>query len=179
MKKIKKTKKRNRITLRDYFKKFYPIDRNKARKKLNYDTKQNIILFSSSFNIPIKNYELAREAIKISKNNFLTVELVNKSRKEVLNLLNACDMVLMTSKNEGSPQIIKEAMACNRPIISTDVGDVREVISKIEGCYISNFSPKKLAQYIDSALKFTRKEIALMQEIKYCNLIIKKYRRSF
>ena len=39
--------------------------------------------------------------------------------------MNACDVALLTSIHEGSPQFIKEALACNRPIVSTDVGDVR------------------------------------------------------
>jgi glycosyltransferase involved in cell wall biosynthesis len=50
--------------------------------------------------------------------------------------LNASDVLLLTSISEGSPNIVKEALACNTPIVSVDVGDVAERISEIEGCHI-------------------------------------------
>ena len=55
---------------------------------------------------------------------------------EVPILLNAIDVLLMTSHHEGSPMIIKEALACNTPIVSLDVGDVKERLMNIEGCYV-------------------------------------------
>jgi glycosyltransferase involved in cell wall biosynthesis len=63
----------------------------------------------------------------------------------------------MTSIREGSPQIIKEAMACGCPIVTTDVGDVKKVISTIEGCYITSFNPYEIAEKIKIALEFSRK----------------------
>jgi len=59
--------------------------------------------------------------------------------------LNAADAVLMTSHHEGSPNIVKEALACNRPVVSVDVGDVRERIEGIEGCHIAASDPSDLA----------------------------------
>jgi glycosyltransferase involved in cell wall biosynthesis len=63
----------------------------------------------------------------------------------------------MTSIREGSPQIIKEAMACGCPIVTTDVGDVKKLITNIEGCYITNFNPNVIAEKIKIALEFSRK----------------------
>ena len=60
----------------------------------------------------------------------------------------------MTSFSEGSPNVIKEAMACNCPIVSTDVGDVREVFGETEGCYISCPDSFKVAEEIKKALEF-------------------------
>jgi glycosyltransferase involved in cell wall biosynthesis len=59
--------------------------------------------------------------------------------------LNASDLVLLTSFHEGSPTIIKEALACNLPIVSVDVGDVAERIQGIEGCYIALSEPVDIA----------------------------------
>ena len=67
----------------------------------------------------------------------------------------AADVVLLTSVTEGSPNVIKEAMACNCPIVSTDVGDVREVLGNTEGCYISGLDPVEVAEKTKKALEFS------------------------
>jgi glycosyltransferase involved in cell wall biosynthesis len=59
--------------------------------------------------------------------------------------LNASDVILLTSLHEGSPNIIKEALACNLPVVSLDVGDVRERIQDVEGCYLALPEPSDLA----------------------------------
>ena len=47
---------------------------------------------------------------------------------------------------EGSPQFVKEAMACNCPIVSVDVGDVKEVIDSVENCYLAPYDAKDIAE---------------------------------
>ena len=67
----------------------------------------------------------------------------------------ACDAFLMTSKTEGSPQVIKEAMACGCPIVSVDVGDVAERTEGVEGCYVvGSRAPHVLADALEKALLF-------------------------
>ena len=115
------------------------------------------ILFCSSFDIKVKNYQLAKDAIKIlSEYEIEIIELKNKSREEVNLLLNACNLLLLTSLSEGSPQIIKEAMACNCPIVATDVGDINEVIENTEGCYITSFDSREVAQKIHKAIQYSK-----------------------
>lgn len=123
------------------FEKFYPIDRQTAREKLGWN-KKRYVLFASSPNRPEKNYQLASEAVGGLNNNVVgdeTVELVtleNIPHDKINYYLNAANVLLMTSNYEGSPNIIKEAMACNCPIVSTDVGDVGWVVGKTEGCLL-------------------------------------------
>jgi teichuronic acid biosynthesis glycosyltransferase TuaC len=134
---------------------FYPIDKNVARRQLKLSPSKRYVLFSSSFSTPIKNYPLANEAC-ISFDNLELIELIGFTRQEVNLLLNACDLALITSYNEGSCQFLKEAMACNCPIVSTKVGDA-EVFGKTEGCYITNFVKEDVISKIKEALDFSQK----------------------
>ena len=70
--------------------------------------------------------------------------------------MNACDTLLLTSLHEGSPNVIKEALACNLPVVSVAVGDVPNLLEDIEGCFICNYSPEDIAAKIKLALKVDR-----------------------
>ena len=136
---------------------FYPINKKTARKKTGLSLQKKYLLFSSSFANLVKNYPLAKEAIIRSGIEIELIELKGYNREEVALLMNAVDAVIMTSFTEGSPQFIKEAMACNTPIISTDVGDVAEIIKDTDGCYLTNNRPEDVASNIQKALKFNNK----------------------
>ena len=137
---------------------FKPTDKTTAKKRLGLCAVKKYILFSSSFDMPVKNYSLARKSLeRININNIELVELKGYTREEVGLLMNACDIALLTSVREGSPQFVKEAMACNCPIVSTDVGDVREVIGDTKGCHITTFEPEDIAEKITMALDFSEK----------------------
>lgn len=80
-------------------------------------------------------------------------ELRGFSRAEVNLWMCAANCLLLTSKTEGSPQVIKEAMACGCPIVSVDVGDVAERVSGVEGCYVvCTREPKDIAVALQKAL---------------------------
>jgi glycosyltransferase involved in cell wall biosynthesis len=81
--------------------------------------------------------------------------------------MNAADAVILTSIHEGSPNAIKEALACNRPIVSVDVGDVRERIENVEGCYVVDPKPTDLAAALYEVYRGTRVVMgrARMQEL--------------
>ena len=55
---------------------------------------------------------------------------------DIPNILNCADVFVFASFYEGSPNVIKEAIACNIPVISTDVGDVKNVLDGVDNCYI-------------------------------------------
>ncbi len=134
------------------------IDNNsKAAHKLIDPLRKNV-LFGGSFDNPRKNSELAKSAIsRIKEFQINLIELKGLSRDEVNLLLNQSDVALLPSKSEGSPQFIKEAMACNCPIVATDVGDIREVISGTDGCYITSFDPDDVAEKIVLALRYGKR----------------------
>ena len=85
-------------------------------------------------------------------------ELKGFSRVQVNHWMCAANCLLLTSKTEGSPQVIKEAMACGCPIVSVDVGDVAERVSGVEGCYVVRTrEPKDIAEALQKALAYEGK----------------------
>lgn len=132
---------------------FLPLEKKEAKKLCGYPENEPYILFSSSFDNVVKNFPLAEIALS-NLPKIRVREIKGKTRGEVNLILNGAELLLLTSLSEGSPQIIKEAMACNTPVVSTDVGDIREVIGNTEGTYICSFDPKDVAEKIRCALQF-------------------------
>lgn len=133
---------------------FRPLDKNESKTRLKLDLDKNYLLFSSSFNNPVKNYALAKDAInRLDLQNTELIELKGWARNQVPALMSSCDALLMTSLTEGSPQVVKEALACNLPVVSTDVGDVREQLSKVEGSFITTFDPSDIARKLKLAIQ--------------------------
>lgn len=126
---------------------FKPVDIENKELKKDLGRKKIEILFSSAFSNKIKNFPLANESFLLLNDFDATlIELSNKTRKEVAEMLNRCDILLLTSFSEGSPQIIKEAMACNCPIVSTDVGDVKKIIGQTKGCFVTKFDKFEIVE---------------------------------
>lgn len=124
-------------------------------KIMNFTDNKKYILFLADKNDIRKNYDLAQKAVNLL--NDPDIELLAPypiSHGEVVNYLNSVDVFVFTSFMEGSPNVIKEAMACNCPIVSTDVGDVRWVIGNTEGCYVTTFDPQDFTTNLKKALAF-------------------------
>lgn len=140
---------------------FRPMDRKIALEKCGWDSDKTNILFAANPSNPIKNYELAREAVKlVDDNNIILHGLKDILHDEVVYRFNAADVVLFTSLGEGSPNVIKEAMACNSIIVSTNVGDVAERFEGVEGCYLTSYDAEDVADKIRKALAGERKNNA-------------------
>lgn len=135
---------------------FVPTDKEQARKELELDITKKYILFAGTFENPVKNASLAQSATTCLAEVEL-LELKGYSRDQVTLLMNAVDVALMTSFTEGSPQFIKEAMACNCPIVSVPVGDVPKVVQFTEGCFISAYDPTDIAQKLRQALDYGKR----------------------
>lgn len=132
---------------------FTEVPIGEARLKLQLEDTKKYVLFAGSFSNRVKNPELAQKAIALLKNVEL-IELKGYSREEVNYLMHAVDVALMTSHTEGSPQFVKEVMACGCPLVSVDVGDVKEVTAGVEGCYIVSREAEEIAEKLQIALNF-------------------------
>jgi glycosyltransferase involved in cell wall biosynthesis len=136
---------------------FKPMDRSYAREYFALDLKQKVILFPADPEDSRKNYALAQGAIRVLQARsafpcFLWVFWRHR-QAEVAIAMNAADVLLVTSFSEGSPNIIKEAMACNLPIVSVRVGDVAEVTSGSQNCYLADYDPLDIASRLEAVLK--------------------------
>lgn len=135
---------------------FAPMDQGLARQKINLPVEKKLVLFGGRPEMPVKRYELALQAVSLilEKNIELEMVAVNSIPHDQMPLyLNACDVLLLTSLHEGSPTIVKEALACNLPIVSTDVGDVRQRIGNVEGCFVcSDDGPQTISLALKQAL---------------------------
>lgn len=135
---------------------FSPFEKQTARKALNLEGDNYFVLFSGAFDNKVKNSGLALKAIKQLTNVHL-LEYKGYSREQAPYLINAVNALLLTSFSEGSPQVIKEAMACNCPIVATDVGDVSWLLDDEPGCFLADFEPEDIAERLKRALIFTEK----------------------
>jgi glycosyltransferase involved in cell wall biosynthesis len=118
---------------------FYPVERAQARATLGLAPERKYLLFAANPAIWVKNFPFAQAVADQLKQQVPDVELVvvYKEPQDRLALyMNACDALIFPSFQEGSPNIVKQAMACNLPIVATAVGDVPDVIGKTPGCTV-------------------------------------------
>ena len=131
-------------------------DKKGARRKLNLSPDKCYVLFAGAFDDEVKNAPLAKKTVELMANgNCELIELKGYSREEVTLLMCAADALLVTSFTEGSPQVVKEALACGCPIVSVDVGDVKERTDGVEGCFVATTrEPNELASLLKTAIAF-------------------------
>src|SRR5262249_27340178 len=119
-----------------------------CRQRLGWHPDRFHVLFPTNSGHPVKRPALAAAAIVVLNQLGIATELhglCNMPNEEVPIWINACDALLLTSLHEGSPTIVKEALACNLPVVSVDVGDVRERIQGVTGCHLAVAEPNDLA----------------------------------
>jgi glycosyltransferase involved in cell wall biosynthesis len=135
---------------------FRPIPLHQARQQLGLPQDKRIFFFPADAARPEKRYELALAAIRCVQQTHPEVELISAGSipfEQMPLYMNACDGLLLTSLHEGSPTVIKEALACNLPIVSVDVGDVRERIGNVPGCVVcQDDTPETIADGIHTVL---------------------------
>lgn len=129
---------------------FYPVERHERGEEIH-------IVFPCSHDMAVKNYPLFEDVLDILRTEHgircVEHELSGLSRPEVATLFNEADVMLMTSHSEGSPQAVKEAMACNLPVVSTPVGDVTELLEGVKDSYVSKgYDAHELAELVVKSL---------------------------
>jgi teichuronic acid biosynthesis glycosyltransferase TuaC len=163
------------------YEKFRPLPKEICKNELGWDTSKIQILFAGSPKNKVKNYPLAQAVISLLAENDYELKVLDNIPNEKMPIYhNAADVVMLTSLWEGSPNVIKEAMACNRPIVSTDVGDVKSLIQNTLGCYITDSNPQNISRKIKIAVQIEsctigRMDIKHLEESTIAKQIIDLY----
>ncbi len=131
--------------------------RNKTNK-INSGRLKNTILFVADPFRSEKNFELARRSVSLINIPVNLKVINNVDHINVLKEMLASDILLLTSLWEGSPNVIKEAMACNCPVVATNVGDICWLFGDEPGHYLTTFDPDDVAEKITQALEFAKKD---------------------
>jgi len=128
---------------------FFPADKYSAKVRLGYEVSQKLIIFIGDPGRPEKNYPLAIKVVEILDDKSIRLVVLDKQSAEaVADHLNAADLLLSTSLWEGSANVIKEAMACNLPVVATPAGDAKELLDDCEGNFVTTFDPGEIAMKV-------------------------------
>lgn len=148
---------------------FNLMDYSESRRIVGFEDEKKYIIWCSHPTRSEKRYHLAEKAVaELCDNRVILCPVFDKTHDEVVKYMCAADVLLLTSVSEGSPNVIKEAMACNCPIVSTDVGDVRWVTDGVDGTYVSESdSPTAIAGCLKNALSFASRTKGRDQIIGY------------
>ncbi|SRR5579875_166568 len=139
------------------FERFHPIPRAEARAALGWDQERYYVLFCNDPTIPVKNFALAQAAIQRLHDMGIPAELIvanGVAHSQVALYMSASNALILPSIAEGSPNVVKEAMACNIPVVASNVGDVADVIGHTRGCCVCPLQPEAFAAGLAAALHY-------------------------
>jgi teichuronic acid biosynthesis glycosyltransferase TuaC len=135
---------------------FHPRPRTVAREELGWEQREQVVLFNAGVDPISKRLDLAESSVAVAR------EICGDVRLHVLDgstppemiplLMNAADCLLLTSDWEGSPNVVKEAIACNLPVVSVEVGDVRERLAGVQPSRIVLRNPSDIGNGIAGIL---------------------------
>jgi teichuronic acid biosynthesis glycosyltransferase TuaC len=135
---------------------FSPMEKARCREQLNWSANGKHILFAANPSRHEKNYILAMQAVELVQEAKIEIHVLKDVPPAEIPLwMNAADVILLTSLREGSPNVVKEAMACNRPVVATDVGDISWLFGKELGHFLTGLNVEDVAEKIKVALEYS------------------------
>lgn len=158
---------------------FEPMDQRDAQAQVGWDQDVRHVLFPYSPERAVKDYPRAKRVVEeVTKQFSEPVDLkyiTGIDHDQIPVYMNAADVLLMTSKREGSPNVVKEALACNLPVVSTDVGDVRDRLGGVSPSAVGT-SDTELIDEVLSSLEYDgdsngRKSVEHLSRMQMCERI--------
>jgi glycosyltransferase involved in cell wall biosynthesis len=126
---------------------FHPMPQVEARRAVGWVHDDPVVVFMDRRGAWVKDPQLAQAAYAEAKKerSSLRMHVLENERPERMGLFyNAADVLLLTSRHEGSNNTVKEALACNLPVVATPCGDVRERLQGVQACHVCARDPLEL-----------------------------------
>jgi teichuronic acid biosynthesis glycosyltransferase TuaC len=150
---------------------FKPMPRDEARGRLGWDLNEKVALFNIGNAPRRKRLDLAQGAVDVARARFGNLRLATMAGEvaagQVPLMMNAADCLLMTSDAEGSPNVVREAMACNLPVVSVEVGDVVTRLRDVQPSRIVGRTAEAVGRAVIEILEMSRRsngrEIAMRE----------------
>lgn len=160
---------------------FRPGPRDEARRELGLPADASLVLFAGRPEMPVKRHPLAERVAALAGGTLLAV--TGLAPEEVAAHMRACDALLVTSRHEGSPTMVREALACGLPVVSVDVGDVRETVRHFPGSVVvEDDDPDTIARALAGVLRAGRPEPEplppALDQAHQARRIVEVYRRA-
>lgn len=131
---------------------FRPIPQSEARERVGWDPGANCVLFPYESGRPEKDYPRARRIIDALDVDANLKQVSGVDYELMPYYMNASDALLVTSKRESGPMVVKEAAACNVPVVSTNVGFVDRTLADVDRSYVCD-SDAELARSLRTVLE--------------------------
>lgn len=165
---------------------FAPVPQAQARECLALPADQPLILFAGEYRRPEKRFDLVEAAMARVRQTMPEAELIlltGRPHETVPAYMSACDVLVLASDFEGSPMVVKEAMAVNLPVVSVRVGDVPELIGSTPGCFLAERDADDIAAKLVATLRERRRtdgraRIAHLRHDRTAQRVLEVYRRA-
>jgi teichuronic acid biosynthesis glycosyltransferase TuaC len=141
---------------------FSPGSRDFAREQLGWELTKPIVILNVRNDPNLKGLDVAKKAMEIVCSRLPESELClikNVEPNQMPLYYRAADALLCASLSEGSPNVVKEALACDLPVVSTPVGDVPERLAGVHPTAVVPRDPQAIAEAL----------IKILLERKRCN----------
>lgn len=153
---------------------FVPESRELARARLGW-AREPTVLLPGSRGRRVKRADLFDAAVEIAREAVPTLRrqsLEHLPRDRVADALNATDAVMQTSDWEGSPMVVREALACLTPVVSVDAGDVPQVLTGMPDCHVVDRDPRALAAALVGILGVDRHPVWRERAAEYSRAFV-------
>lgn len=165
---------------------FAPSPMREARARLGWPEEERVVLFAADPEIAAKNFPLAEASMRVLMLEGIRARLIpffGRPQRELVDAMNASDALLFTSWWEGSPNVVKESMAVGLPVVTVDVGDVREYVEGCEGCAVAERSAEALARALGPILASPRRSagrgrVESLSAPRVAGRVLELYRRA-
>ncbi|HEY9166032.1 MAG TPA: glycosyltransferase [Candidatus Kryptonia bacterium] len=143
------------------------------REDLSLSPKTFYVLFAGTKSNGVKRYWLANKGVSLLREEYQNVSLIDIdgiSQDRVSLYMNSVDCLLVTSSHEGGPHVVKEALACDLPVVSVDVGYAKERIDSADNCFIVEDTPRAIADALEQVYLSHRRSFDGHTKIQHLSL---------